>query len=118
MPSRSARRRRSKHIAHVVARAAGLDEGGRRARAAWYLARWRAEAHRRADDLNAAAVWALNDDKQALARALDPTGELAGDLARACAEAVARAAGHHLVGGSRPLADRSRVQVGRTGPGR
>ena len=75
----------------------------------WHLSRWRKEARRRANDLGAPAVWALGRSRRPLALALDPTGELADDLARVCAEAVARAAGPHLVGGSRPLADRSRV---------
>jgi hypothetical protein len=116
MPSRSVRRRQTKQAARLGALGAGLAEGPGRAVMAWHLARWRAEANRRADDLTAAAVWALNDGVRA--KALAPTGELAGDLARACAEAVARAAGRHLVGVSRPLADRSRVLVGRSAPAR
>jgi hypothetical protein len=43
------------------------------------------------------------------ALALDPTGELAVDLSRICAEAVAAACGRHLMRESRPSADRGRV---------
>jgi hypothetical protein len=39
---------------------------------------------------------------------LDPTGTLAADLDRVCAEAVAEFAGRHLVQVGRPLADRRR----------
>ena len=105
MPARSVRRRKTKH----AARLGDLPDGRRRVVAIWHLTRWRAEARRRADDLGAPAVWALGRSRRPLALALDPTGELAEELARVCAEAVAHAAGPHLVGGSRPLADRSRV---------
>ena len=106
MPSRSSRQRHHRRLARIAA----LGPGPRRAMAAGYLARWRAEANRRADDLGAPAVWELEARHRPLALALDDSGELAGELGRVCAEALARAAGRHLVGVSRPLADRARIQ--------
>ena len=60
--------------------------------------------------MGAPAVWALAVEAGAAAEALDPGGEQASDLARVCAEAIARAARGHLVRGSRPLADQARLQ--------
>ena len=100
-----ASRRLERRTCRTEARSA---EGGR-AVINWHLTRWGKEARRRANDLGEPAVWALERSRRRLAWALDDTGELAADLARVCAEAVAHAAGPHLVGGSRPLADRSRV---------
>ena len=71
---------------------------------------WREEAQRRAARLDEPAVWALAESPavQALAARLDPSGKLLQELRQVCAEAVAEAAGRHLVRGSRPLADRKR----------
>ncbi len=50
---------------------------------------------------------------QALAARLDRSGELLAELRRVCAEAVAEAAGSHLVRGGRPGADcKRRPDVG------
>ena len=106
MPTRRSRQRLHRHLAHI----AGLGPGARRDLGTGHLARWRAEANRRADDLGAPAVWELEARYRPLALALDPSGELAGELSRVCAEAFARAAGRHLVGVSRPLADRARLR--------
>lgn len=106
MPSRGARRYRRKHLARVE-----LMPPERKSRlAAWTLGQWQREARRRARHLGAPAVWALARDpyNQELAHALDPTGGLAADLDRVCAEAIAEFAGRHLVQVGRPLADRRR----------
>lgn len=105
MPSRSVRKRKHKALAWF----ASLDEPARRAEGRWYLTRWRAEARRRADDLGEPEVWKMEAGERPKALALDPTGELAADLSRICAEAVAMAVGGRLIRGSRPSADRGRV---------
>ena len=87
-----------------------MTPGQRRGVAVWHLRRWRAEAAWRARDLGAPAVWALAAEVGAEAEALDPSGELASDLARVCAEAIAGVARGHLVRGSRSLADQARLQ--------
>jgi hypothetical protein len=112
MPSRSVRRRHHKRLQRADAYA-GLSAAERWREANRKLIGWRGEARYRARHLGVAAAWALAADPeiQAVARALDPSGELESELRRACAEAVAEAAGWHLVAGSRPLADRSRLQV-------
>jgi hypothetical protein len=51
---------------------------------------------------------------QALAARLDRSGELLSELRRVCVEAVAKAAGRHLVRGSRPFTARKpRREMGR-----
>jgi hypothetical protein len=72
---------------------------------------WRAEARRRAAHLGAPAVWALADGAavQALARRVDPSGELLADLRRVCAEAVTEATGHDLESG-KPVVDRRSIR--------
>ena len=111
MPSRTVRRARRKSLARIDA--APLDRMARQA--AETLIRWRAEARHRARSLGAPAVWDLARDAgiQEVARRLDSTGGLYAELERVCAEAVADIAGRHLVGASRPLADRRRHE--RTG---
>jgi hypothetical protein len=107
MPSRSVRRRRNKALAAVgkLPTHSLCDKEATR-----LLLAWRQEARRRAGRLGAPAAWALADSPavQALAARLDRSGELLAELRRACAEAVAAAAGRHLVRGSRPRADRKR----------
>ena len=105
MPTRTAQRRKGKQLTW----AEDLDGPGRRAAIRWHLRRWRAEAWRRADDLGEPAVWAFEHSVRRFALALDPSGDLAADLSRACAEAVAACCGPHMVRGSRPPADRARV---------
>ena len=109
MPSRSVRRRRHKQADRLLDWIAGLSPNQRRAVGLCDLKRWRAEAHRRADDLGAPTAWSLAAEARPVALALDPSGELACDLDRTVAEAVATAAGRHLVRGSRPASDRARV---------
>src|SRR5262245_12100363 len=106
MPARSARRRQHKRLGHLPS----LTDGQRRVVASWHLRRWRKEVLRRAQNLGAPAVWALAAEVQAKAAALDPSGELAADLQRVCAEAIASVAGRHLVSGSRPVAERARME--------
>ena len=108
MPIRSTRRRQHKRLARLQL----LNPSTRDIESAHRLLGWRREANRRAGALDAPAVWALANDPhiRAAAAALDPNGELQADLNRVCAEAVAREAGGSLVRGSRPLADRSRLQ--------
>lgn len=72
---------------------------------------WKAEARRRANDLDEPGVWMLMKTKARVIAACDPAGELASELSRICHEALARVFGPHLMGGSRPVADRSRLQV-------
>ncbi len=78
--------------------------------AARLLVQWRSDARSRGRSLGAPAVWALARDpyNREVAHRLDPTGGLQSDLDRLCAEAVAEFAGHHLVQGGRPVADRHR----------
>jgi hypothetical protein len=107
MPSRSVRRRQNKRLKQFQE----LAETGRASRAGRrLLIGWRIEARYRAEHLGAPAAWALASDPhiRLVARTLDPSGELEAELRRVCAEAVAEAAGRHLVSGSRPLADRGR----------
>jgi hypothetical protein len=106
MPSRTVRQRQNRRLGRLAGRAAAEL----RAEAAWQLPRWRAEAHRRADDLGAPAVWALWKDNRRVALALDPGGELAEALRGICIDAVARAA-RIATGGSRPAADRIRTEA-------
>jgi hypothetical protein len=107
MPSRSVRRKLHKRLARLETRA--TDAFNVRT-ASDLLIGWRAEARRRARDLGAPAVWALADSPsvRAIARRVDPSGELLSELRRVCAEAIAEETGSHLVGGSRPAADRRR----------
>lgn len=107
MASSKMRRREQKQLQAVekLSPDERYKEGGR------LLKEWRVEANRRSNDLGAPEVWALMESKKKLAWLCDPSGELAGDLARICAEAVARVAGRHLASVSRPLADRSRLTV-------
>ena len=99
--SRSARRNGHKR----VARSLKESEAPFSALACRWLACWRGEARRRAHLLGEPAVWALPREPRvaALLRQLDPSGELAQDLARVCAEAVAWACDPRLAGGSRPV---------------
>ena len=106
MSSRTARRCRHKRLARIAA-----QRPDKRARdAARTLVQWQVEARRRARSLGAPGVWDLARAPQIreVAHGLDPTGELQSDLDRVCAEEVAAVAGRHLVGASRPLADRRR----------
>jgi hypothetical protein len=107
MPTHSKRRNRRKRLGRLWQR---WNDGVAMPKATELLLNWRIEARRRARDLGALAVWALADDPnvQALANEVDPSGELLSDLHRVCAEAIAEEAGRHLLGGSRPLADRRR----------
>jgi hypothetical protein len=110
MPGRSARRELKKRLV----KCATLTGATVRTQAATrMLLAWRAEARRRAQHLGAPAVWALaaSPRVRAIARRLDPSGELLSELRRVCAEAIAEAAGHHLVSGSRPVAERRRVKA-------
>ena len=63
--------------------------------------------------MGAPAVWALADNAavQALARRVDPSGELLSDLRRVCAEVVAEAEGHYLKTGKPVLAERPRLRI-------
>jgi hypothetical protein len=107
MPTRSAQRNQNKRLARLKQLSTAE---GRKRRATLLLLGWQAEARRRARDLGAPAAWALTRYPSVLAAAwqLDPSGELLAELHRVCAEAVAEFAGRHLLGGSRPLADRRR----------
>jgi hypothetical protein len=106
MASRTVRKR----LHRQVTRLAGLGAPARLAESRWYLTRWRAEARCRAASLGEPAVWKLEAEARPRALALDPSGELAADLARVCAEAVEWAAERRLLGVSRPPADRARVR--------
>jgi hypothetical protein len=108
MPSRSVRRKQHKRVARFEKPRSDLALPQT---ATELLLGWRAEARRRAARLGAPAVWALaaSSSVQAIAGKVDPSGELLSELRRVCAEAVAEVAGYHLVGGSRPLADRRRL---------
>ena len=115
MPSRSTRRQQHKRLSSL----GQLDAPLRSARAARWLAHWRAEAYRRARHLGALAAWQLAADPhiRALVRRLDPSGELYQDLRRVCAEAVAAAADPRLAHrGRRPDSARRRERV-RAGSG-
>src|ERR1700723_3228724 len=107
MPSHSVQRRQRQRLAR-------LEElptvEGRKRRATQLLIGWQAEARRRARFLGTPAVWDLAHYPSVLAQVneLDPSGELLSELQRVCAEAVAEFAGRHLLGGSRPVADRVR----------
>ena len=106
MASRTVRRRRLKRLERV----SGMSAAALRAASQSLLKDGRDEMRRRADSLKAPEVWAWEADHRELAWALDPSGELAGELACLCKEAVAGVAGLHLKGGSRPLADRARLE--------
>ena len=110
MASRSVRRRQHKRLEAFN----HLSAAGRSRTATRVLIGWRAEARRRAGNLGAPAAWALADAPQikAVARQLDPAGELHAELRRACAEAVAEVAGRHLALGGRPAIDRRRRRAG------
>ena len=99
-PSRSARRNGHKRLA----RSLKASEAPYSALVCRWLAAWRAEAQRRARLLGAPAVWALLRGPRvvALLRQLDPSGELAQDLARLCAEAVAAVSDPRMARGCRP----------------
>jgi hypothetical protein len=106
-PSRNARRNQRKRLAHSLqeAEASHLDQ------VCYWLARWRREARRRAQFLGAPAAWRLITEPavQRLVAQLDPSGELAQELGRVCAEAVAWASGSRLLGDGlrlRPVARR------------
>jgi hypothetical protein len=116
MPTRSARRKQNKRQARLKLLSTAE---GRQRRAAQLLLGWQAAARRRARDLGAPAAWTLTRYPAVLAaaRQLDPSGELLAELHRVCAEAVAEFAGRHLLGGSRPLADRRRVKVAKLAEG-
>jgi hypothetical protein len=98
MPSRSVRRKKHK------------EEALHKRTAVRLLITLRAQARERANRLDAPAVWELLDSIliQAMARRVDPSGELLSEMQRVCAEAIAEAVGHHLVRGSQPLAERHR----------
>jgi len=108
MPSRSVRRRQHKRLEYLE----NLPKARRAGAAADLLVGWESKAHRLARKLTTTPVWDLTRDPeiQAKIRAVDPAAELEleADLDRVCVEAVASAAGRHLTGGSRPLADRAR----------
>ncbi len=103
-PSRSARRNARKRVARSLQAA----EAPHSELACRWLAYWREEARRRARRLGAPAAWRLLREPAvvALVPRLDPTGELAADLAWVIAEAVAAASDRRLVRGCRPVADR------------
>ncbi len=107
MSTRSTRRRNHKRLAAIRNLTTATELS---AEATRMLLAWREEARRRADFLNAPAVWALvaNENVREVVARLDPSGELMAELRRICAEAVAQAAGVHLVRGSTPVADRRR----------
>jgi hypothetical protein len=106
MPACSARRKQHKRLGRLQQR---WSDGAAKPTATELLQKWQSEA-RRARDLGAPAVWDLTRYPSVLAtaHAVDPSGELLSELHRVCAEAVAEVAGRHLLGGSRPLADRRR----------
>jgi hypothetical protein len=110
MPTRSARRKQHKRFARFDKLA---GEAVRRKKATELLREWRTEARRRAWHLGGPAVWALaaSPSVRAVAQQVDSSGELLSELHRVCAEAVAEAAGHHLLSGSRPIADRRRLKA-------
>jgi len=101
MSSRSARRNAHKRLAHSLKGATRHS-----ALACRWLTHWRREADRRARLLGAPAAWRLLREPSicALLQRLDETGELAADLARVIAEAIAAASDPRLVprGGRRP----------------
>ncbi len=101
-PSRSARRNAHKRVARSL-KAAEAPHSELSCR---WLTHWRAEAQRRARRLGAPAAWRLLHEPAvvALLPRLDPTGELAADLARVIAEALAAACDRRLVRGCRPVA--------------
>ena len=102
MPSRSARRNQHKRLARSLKSA----EAAHSPLACRWLAHWQAEALRRARRLGTPAAWRLLAEPAvvALLQRLDASGELAQDLSRLIAEAVARASDLRLVRSCRPLA--------------
>ena len=100
MSSRSTRRNQHKRLARALKSAETAGLAGR------WLTHWHAEAIRRARRLGAPAAWQLLAEPAVvtLLQRLDPTGELAEDLARLIAEAVARESDPRLVRSCRPLA--------------
>jgi hypothetical protein len=100
-PSRSARRNQHKRLARSLKSA----EAPHSPLACRWLAFWQGEAIRRAERLGAPAAWQLLSEPTVTARLwrLDPSGELAQDLARLIAEAVARASDSRLVRRGRPV---------------
>ena len=108
MSSRSARRRQHKS----VQRLATLAEQQRQAEAQALLVGWHHEAHRRANRLAAPEVWQLanNQNIQAKAAAVDPTGELQRTLEVICAEEIANVVDRRMACGSRPLAGHLRPE--------
>jgi hypothetical protein len=107
MVARATRRKRIKQLKRLVT----LPREQRRQEGLRLLLAWDREARRRAGDLNAPPVWDLvrSQQIQAICQAVDPTGVLLADLGWVCTEAVAKPADRHLLGGSKPLAERSRV---------
>ena len=106
MPSRSVRRRKHKE----VQRLRELPKQQKPGVAAMVLASWQIEARRRSRFLHTAPVWALAADPhvQAVAAALDSTGELHSDLNRLCADTIAQNAAQQLISTPRPASDRPR----------
>jgi hypothetical protein len=95
MCSRGVRRRKHKHLRHLLT----LHDGNRLQVASQLLANWQREARRRVKWLGAPAAWRLTTDPhiRAVIRQLDPTGELLADLRRVCAEAIAEKVDRRLV---------------------
>ena len=106
MPSRSVRRRRHKEVQRLQE----LPKQHKPHVAALVLAGWQTEARRRGRFLHTRPVWSLAADThiQAVAAALDPTGELQRDLNRLCADTVAQNAAQQLISTLRPTSDRPR----------
>ena len=106
MPSRSVRRRKHKELERLQE----LPKQHKPRVAALVLASWQIEARRRGRFLHTPPVWSLAADThtQAVAAALDPTGELQRDLNRVCADTVAQNAAQQLISTPRPTSDRPR----------
>ncbi|MDY0168393.1 MAG: hypothetical protein RBS80_17725 [Thermoguttaceae bacterium] len=111
MPSRSVRRRKHKEVQRLQE----LPKQHKPHVAALVLAGWQIEARRRGRFLHTLPVWALAADPhtQAVAAALDATGELQRDLNRVCADTVAQNASSQLLATPRPTGDRPRYQRSR-----
>jgi hypothetical protein len=104
MSKRNQRRHQKQKAAHRASRTPAQHDaaGGR------LLLECQARARRRANKLSAGRVWKLAAEYRTKANEQDPTGALAADIDRTCAEAFAAVAGRHLVRGSLPAADRIR----------
>jgi len=108
MRARSVRRRRYKGMA----RNNGSHRTWRDAEGVRQLLSCQGEAQRRAPSLTRSAVWDPSSDERipAIAVALDSEGGVQEHLGPVCAKMSANGSGCFLVLGSRPAADRARLQ--------